>query len=126
MRAKKLCSHYDCPNQQPCELHQRKPWQGSTRKERSKLSSHRQQKRRRYLLRRDNLTCAICGRLVFVGLRSGSRGGPLALEQELEVDHIKPLAEGGADVLKNCQLACLECHSEKTQAEAQRGRLVDP
>lgn len=112
MRAKKLCSHYDCPNQQPCELHQRKPWQGSTRKERSKLSSHRQQKRRRYLLRRDNLTCAICGRL--------------ALEQELEVDHIKPLAEGGADVLKNCQLACLECHSEKTQAEAQRGRLVDP
>jgi 5-methylcytosine-specific restriction enzyme A len=109
-RAKKVCSHWDCPNTQPCEIHGRKAWEGSRRKERTTVSSYRATMRRRYMLRRDKLTCASCGRV--------------ALEHDLEVDHIKPLAEGGPDTTKNCQLLCLDCHSQKTQAEAQRGRQV--
>ena len=111
-RAKKVCSHWDCPNTQPCEIHGRKAWEGSRRKERTTVNSYRATNRRRYLLRRDRLTCAACGRV--------------ALEHDLEVDHIKPLAEGGSDTTKNCQLLCLDCHSVKTQAEARRGREVGP
>lgn len=37
-------------------------------------------------------------------------------------DHIKPLAEGGADSDDNAQGLCLDCHDEKTLAEALRGR----
>lgn len=39
-----------------------------------------------------------------------------------EVDHIIPVAEGGADELDNLQAACPGCHRIKTQAEAARGR----
>lgn len=108
-RATKVCSHYSCPNVAPCELHSAKPWQGSKRKERVG-NGWKQSKRRRYLLRRDRLTCAACGEV--------------RLASDLEVDHIKNLAEGGEDSLQNCQILCLDCHRLKSQAEAQRGRQV--
>lgn len=43
-------------------------------------------------------------------------------EVRLELDHVVPVAEGGADTLDNAQLLCVSCHQPKTQAEAARGR----
>ena len=37
-------------------------------------------------------------------------------------DHIVPLAEGGADDASNEQALCDDCHREKSQVEATRGR----
>lgn len=37
-------------------------------------------------------------------------------------DHIKPLAEGGADNNDNAQGLCHDCHEAKSLAEALRGR----
>lgn len=39
-----------------------------------------------------------------------------------EVDHIKPLAEGGTDDPNNLQAINRDCHKAKTLAEAMRGR----
>lgn len=108
-RAKKVCSHYSCPNIMPCALHERQPWEGSTRKDRVG-SGWKQQKRRRYMLQKFNLTCASCGEV--------------RLACDLEVDHVVNLAEGGPDTTANCQLLCRACHSLKSQAEARRGRQV--
>lgn len=108
MRARKICSHPSCFNLAPCPDHGKKPWEGSTRRERTKVSTYRSQKRRKFMLKRDELTCAICGQV--------------RLATDLQVDHVIPLAEGGPDTIENCQLACLECHSRKTSEEARRGR----
>jgi 5-methylcytosine-specific restriction protein A len=37
-------------------------------------------------------------------------------------DHIKPLAEGGADDNTNTQALCADCHDRKSSSEAVRGR----
>lgn len=39
----------------------------------------------------------------------------------LELDHIVPAAEGGADELANLQWLCGDCHDRKTAAESARG-----
>ncbi|WCT78890.1 HNH endonuclease [Novosphingobium humi] len=39
----------------------------------------------------------------------------------VEVDHIKPLAWGGADVRSNKQALCIPCHQRKTRAERHPG-----
>ncbi|MCL4695495.1 MAG: HNH endonuclease, partial [Burkholderiaceae bacterium] len=41
-------------------------------------------------------------------------------------DHIKPLAEGGADAPENTALMCHECHDAKSLAERLRARGVTP
>ena len=41
----------------------------------------------------------------------------------LELDHIIPVCEGGADVWCNFQWLCRDCHKIKTQMEAQRARV---
>lgn len=40
----------------------------------------------------------------------------------LELDHVVPAAEGGADDIGNTQWLCLACHNLKTRAEARRGQ----
>lgn len=35
----------------------------------------------------------------------------------LQVDHIKPVAEGGTDSLDNLQVLCHNCHKKKTAAQ---------
>jgi 5-methylcytosine-specific restriction endonuclease McrA len=35
-------------------------------------------------------------------------------KEELTIDHIKPLAQGGDGSLVNKQLLCIDCHREKT------------
>lgn len=34
-----------------------------------------------------------------------------------EVDHVVPLAAGGADTDDNCQVLCIACHESKTRAD---------
>lgn len=107
MRAAKACSVATCSELQPCPAHQPKPWQGSRRRERV-ASGSRQQKRRRYVLMRDENRCHVCGEQF--------------LDQQLVADHIIPVSEGGEDDVENMAPCCITCHDRKTQAEAQRGR----
>lgn len=111
MRAKKICSHPLCHELQPCETHQRKPWEGSRRNTLATVKGANGTKRRRYLLDRDNFTCAQCEQV--------------NLAANLQVDHIIPLSENGPDTLENCQLLCLECHGQKSQSEAARSRRLN-
>lgn len=39
-----------------------------------------------------------------------------------QVDHIRPLAEGGSDSPDNMQSLCTPCHKEKTQQESCRAK----
>jgi 5-methylcytosine-specific restriction enzyme A len=56
--------------------------------------------------RRDGFKCVQCG----------ARG-------RLEVDHIKPIRDGGAPFdLENTQCLCVPCHSRKTRLEIGLGR----
>ena len=105
MRAPKVCSNPTCPHSQPCPDHGRKPWQGSKRKDRAKLSGYKQQKRAKYVLRTHDTVCHVCG---YPGAT--------------EADHVIPLAEGGPDTLGNMRPIHHDCHVAKTAEEAQRGR----
>ena len=109
MRAKKICTAtLDCPHQQPCPDHPKKAWQGSRRRERTRLSGSRQAKRSKYILQKYDTICHVCG-------HPGSN----------EADHVVPLAEGGADTTANMRpIHSDPCHKAKTQAEAQRARAA--
>lgn len=52
------------------------------------------------VLKRDNFTCQYCG-------KAGGR---------LEVDHVKPICQGGSDEMDNLKTACFECNRGKTGA----------
>ena len=52
--------------------------------------------------------CAACGRDPSAGVM-------------LELDHVVPVAEGGADDLSNAQWLCAQCHAVKSKAESARG-----
>ncbi|WBM34138.1 HNH endonuclease [Pseudomonas sp. NY11382] len=61
---------------------------------------------RERILLRDQYTCCGCG----------------VVTQDLEVDHIINVAEGGSDEDSNLQSLCVPCHQAKTAVEAARGR----
>ncbi len=107
VRAAKACPDPHCPNLQPCPVHERKPWQGSRRRDRlRKRSGSREQKLANAVMIRDSGICHVCG-----------QGGAD------EVDHVVPLAEGGADDFYNrAPIHSTPCHAAKTQAEARRAR----
>lgn len=108
-RAAKVCSQPHCAELQPCAEHQRKPWEGSTRRSRLRTrSGSRQQKLRLYVLDRDDHTCHVCGQWYLPHL--------------LVNDHVIPVTEGGADATDNMAACCLDCHATKTQEEATRAR----
>ena len=44
----------------------------------------------------------------------------------VQVDHIKPLVEGGTDYASNIQVLCWTCHRDKTSREAKRRGPVVP
>lgn len=56
---------------------------------------------------REHPMCVECERLGFVSI-------------DVEVDHVVPLWEGGADDPSNYQTLCVEHHAEKTADEAKR------
>lgn len=60
------------------------------------------------VFKRDRFTCQYCGK----------KGG------ELEVDHVKPLCQGGTDELSNLKTACFECNRGKSGAKL--GQLTEP
>jgi 5-methylcytosine-specific restriction endonuclease McrA len=110
-KAAKACSHHDCPHLQPCPNpeHQRKPWQGSRRREQSRLSGWAQQRMAKAILVKYRGICHWCG-----------KGGAD------EVDHVVPLAEGGADDMANRRpIHADPCHKIKTEQEAKRARAKD-
>lgn len=89
-----------------CDTHRPKAWSGSHRKDSLTLSGSQVQKRRKRILALYLDTCHVCGK----------RGAD-------QVDHIVPLAEGGADEDGNLAPIHAEpCHREKTAAEARRAR----
>jgi 5-methylcytosine-specific restriction protein A len=88
-----------------CSEHKPKPWATSTRKEQVTLSGSAEQARRRRVLDRYLHCCHRCG----------GTGAD-------EVDHVVPLAEGGADQDWNLAPIHGECHREKTAAEARRAK----
>lgn len=51
---------------------------------------------------RDEWTCQCCGRVT----------------QDLELDHIVNIAQGGTEDESNLQSLCIECHKVKTQNES--------
>ena len=60
---------------------------------------------RRRILNRDGYRCRCCG-------RSG----------RFEVDHIRPIQDGGSHALANLQTLCRNCHFAKTRRENRRRR----
>jgi 5-methylcytosine-specific restriction endonuclease McrA len=97
-RAPKICPR--CPNLQPCAEHERKPWEGSTRRRRLPRDW---EKRRRYVLQRDPV-CKVCNNALSV-----------------EVDHI---VNNDDHRYENLQGICTRCHDEKTQREAAAATLT--
>ncbi|MDX2639920.1 HNH endonuclease [Streptomyces stelliscabiei] len=94
-----------------CDSHQRQPWAGRDDKvARYGISSGAWRSLKARVDRRDNGHCYCCG-------------GPAAEGETLELDHIVPVAEGGArTALENLGLIHAEpCHAEKSKREAQRG-----
>lgn len=105
-RAAKLCSDPECANAHPCPTHGKTAWAGSSRRQ-STLSGWAQQRRAQRILRHDD-TCHVCGQL-------GSD----------QVDHVIPLAQGGADDDTNLRpIHSRPCHERKTQREAQHARAL--
>lgn len=104
MRAAKACSDPHCPNLMPCPDHERKPWAGSTRREKTR-SGWSQQRRAQLIIVKWQGICHLCG-------EAGAT----------EVDHVEPLAEGGADSMDNLRPIHSECHKKKTAEEVQRAR----
>lgn len=89
-----------------CPEHQPKPWSSSKRRARLTVSGWEESRRRKRILERDMGCCHICD-----GLGADA------------VDHVIPLAEGGADEEWNLASIHSEpCHREKTAREALRGR----
>ena len=89
-----------------CAQHKPKPWATSQRRDRTRLSGWEEQRRAKRTLERYLYCCHYCGR----------KGAD-------QVDHVVPLAEGGADEEWNLAPIHAEpCHRDKTAAESRRAR----
>lgn len=87
-----------------CTAHKPKPWVNSKRRQ-SVVSGWEQQRRAKRILRRDD-TCHVC-----------------QLPGANQVDHVIPVAEGGADDEANLRpIHSIPCHANKTAEEARRAR----
>lgn len=92
-----------------CDEHEPKPWATSKRKSHMTISGSANQKRRKRILEELLHCCHVCGKV--------------GTEQDMDVDHVIPLGEGGADEDHNLAPICKwPCHSDKTRAEAARAR----
>ena len=92
-----------------CPDHEPKPWAGSTRKSRIRLSGWAESARRKRVLEGLQYVCHVCGGI----------GAP----DQMQVDHLIPVSEGGADDESNlAPIHRSPCHVEKTRAEATRAK----
>jgi 5-methylcytosine-specific restriction protein A len=97
-RAPKVCSSPGCPNSQPCPVHRKVSWQGSTR--RSRLPKDWPSKRQQVI--NEEPVCRICSNALTV-----------------EVDHI---VNNDDHSRRNLQGLCVRCHRHKTAREGQAAR----
>lgn len=105
VQASKPCRRQGCPNLVPCPEHPIGPWSTSRRDQQiSRRSGSRTQMRNRWILGLSSV-CHVCG-----------------LGGATEVDHVVPLALGGADKLDNLKAIHHDCHTAKTAKEAIQGR----
>lgn len=106
----RVCAKPGCPelavDRAHCDAHKREPWTGTR-----KRSSRPWARKRRRILQHDHYRCQPCK-------RQGKR------TKATEVDHIKPLSQGGTDDDNNLESVCRDCHRTKTQKEARLGRLM--
>lgn len=109
--APRPCSHPGCralaTTGYRCEAHKREAWVKPV-KATKRITGRRLQAMRKALFDADPL-CAEC-----------KRQGRVTLATQR--DHIKSLAEGGADDHTNVQGLCDDCHEVKSLQEALRGR----
>jgi 5-methylcytosine-specific restriction endonuclease McrA len=103
-------------NKGRCPDHQRIPWAGRDDKaSRYGISSGRWRTLKRRTAQRDNHTCYRCGTTEAELQRADPEADPL------ELDHITPIAEGGAvEDMDNLGMICGPCHALKSAAEAAR------
>ena len=57
-----------------------------------------------------NNTCAVCGKVT----------------DHTEIDHIKPLWDGGTDEIENLQVLCYKCHQKKSAEEYSQYSKLHP
>jgi 5-methylcytosine-specific restriction protein A len=86
----------------------RKPWQPSDVTKDRRLRGRAGQRDRRQILQEEPL-CRMC-------LDEGRT------EPSVQVDHIKPLSEGGTEARSNKQGLCLDHHNAKSKAERAAAR----
>lgn len=86
----------------------RKPWAKDRKAETSRLRGRAAVEERRRI-RAEEPLCRMC-------LEAGR------ITPTQEIDHIVPLAQGGADTRENKQGLCTPCHAAKSAAERQGGR----
>ena len=109
--APRPCSHPGCgalvrDGSGRCAKHPKPAW-AKPATATKRITGRRLQAMRAELFTREPL-CAVCQRLGRVTLAT-------------QRDHIKALAEGGADDASNVQGLCTTCHDAKTKEEAARG-----
>jgi 5-methylcytosine-specific restriction endonuclease McrA len=108
-RAARICANTACPEivtgATYCEQHKQPAWQNSTRNTKNPPGW---QRTRQYILRRDNNTCQYCGNTA------------------QEVDHIRPLSQGGSHAISNLVASCTRCNQRKNIAERKGNTWVPP
>ncbi|MEH0543270.1 HNH endonuclease [Streptomyces sp. B21-105] len=103
--------HELATNRGRCDGHQPKAWANRPSiRQRYGISSGTWRSLKRRVSARDNGCCYVCG-------------GEPAEGEALQLDHIRPVAEGGSPAdLDNLGLIHADpCHAEKSKAEALRG-----
>jgi 5-methylcytosine-specific restriction protein A len=110
--APKPCSHPACAvlvrdGTSRCPQHKAKAWAQAPGSETKRRTGRALQRDRAALFSREPLCreCSAAGRVALATIR----------------DHVKPLAEGGADDDSNVQPLCQACSDAKTAAESARG-----
>ena len=63
---------------------------------------------------RDNFSCCYCGLLFIKPLKWNRKEALHNGEMFLEIDHIKPLSQGGSDNIENKQSLCQKCNNKKS------------
>ncbi|MGW2919512.1 HNH endonuclease [Streptomyces angustmyceticus] len=82
-----------------------RPWARTSARNQTRDAARRAWDRyvRPRALARDEFACVLCG-----------------AREALEVDHIRPIAQGGTWTLDNAQTLCRPCHREKTAQDRRR------
>lgn len=100
--AKRICPRPSCPHVQPCPIHARPAWGGTSQAQRTGKRGLDNGTRQR-ILQRDGYVCQACGK----------RGAT-------HVDHRGPRFEGGTDDDANLVTLCEQCHARKSGREGNR------